>query len=264
MYPFAFDTKAMGIKFQCFCLADKKGHSQRWLKKYWSDNVDHIFKENQSVINRSGPCVLHPRQNCRLCEERPNLVLDCFPCQGYSKKRFKKTPVPGFARTHRTSKQGLAHQHPGHYTASDEFYDYLQEHRPDGFIVEETDAWAHTKPDGGSFCAPGAPTSATQCWRLMRITAFGQNSPGAGPFFPTSIISLGEAMFSFHMGLGTVLQRHSVADSMRHCDPGLLPPLPPTLHKGGPGGPSQEGGDEAPPPSSEVVSRPSGPPRPPT
>lgn len=116
-------------------LCDKKKVAQKWLKHHWGRSARHVFTENAALIAGSGTCVLHPGQECRASQQRPDLATAGLPCPAFSRMRQKGGT---------TASTGAPWDHPSFHTVMTEWQEYLSAREPRGFWIEEVEAFAST------------------------------------------------------------------------------------------------------------------------
>ena len=120
--------------------AERKPCARKRLQQYWGNDIEHIYGDNEDLIDSKGVCLLH-NQACATRRVQVDLACAGLPCQGFSKKRFVKSDLNAAAHSAQSSKQGLPEQHPGHKV-----------HKPLGFIIEEVENFMVENKAGTSYC----------------------------------------------------------------------------------------------------------------
>lgn len=145
-------SQAVGAEVENIGAAESAKLPQKFLLEHWKGILAHCFTENDAFIKGEGACIMCKDPICHVDEREPDLSSGGISCQAYSMQRNKKG---------NTLSTGPIDTHPKHYTASEEFYKYLDVRNPKGWTVENTDAWDQINPKTGkTFMAEFAEEAA--------------------------------------------------------------------------------------------------------
>ena len=145
-------SQAVGAEVENIGAAECAKLPQKFLMDCCKGILAHCFTENDAFIKGEGACIMCKDPICHVDEREPDLSSGGISCQAYTMQRHKKG---------NTLKEGPIDTHPKHYTASEEFYKYLDARNPKGWTVENTDAWDQINPKTGkTFMAEFAEEAA--------------------------------------------------------------------------------------------------------
>ena len=144
----------MNIPFLVLSAAEAKSSGRRFILDRWGPKVQHLFSDNEDIIKGHGYCYVHNRQ-CKLdMQQCPDVAVAGLPCVAFSRLRTKN-------QGEQSEHLGPAEKHPAYEVVMTQWPEYLEVRRPAGWLVEEVDVFASTKPQHSTKTAAAIFMEAT-------------------------------------------------------------------------------------------------------